>query len=105
MVDIRMFRTISGEDVIAEFIGEKEGKECYQNLIQLMVVPSKQNPQEMSYGFAPYPQYARPKTENKIWFNSSNIVFYTDIDDDFLQQYNMVFGHVVTPTQQIFTGR
>lgn len=104
MNNIRMFRTISGEDVIAEFVrssGSGDKGDVYINPIQLMVVPSKHNPQEVNYGFAPYPQYARPKSEAEITFNPNNIVFYIDIDPDFLDQYKAIFGHIVAPSPKI----
>ena len=99
--DVVMFRTISGEDVIGEVVSSDNSYMRFKNVIQLMVVPSKTNPQEVNYGFAPYPQYARPKSDAEIKFNVSNIVFFIDIDQDFLDQYNMVFGNVVAPSPKI----
>lgn len=104
MSDIIMFRSISGEDIIAELVFEDDKNVKVKNVIQLMVVPSKTNPQDVNYGFAAYPQYARPKSDAIISFNRDNIVFFIDVDPDFLDQYKMVFGHFVTPSPQIFTG-
>ncbi len=99
MANIKMFRLITGEDIIAEL---KDG--VYINVVQLMIVPSKTNPQDVNYGFAPFPSYARPKSDKKLYINENHIVYWVDIEEDFLEQYNMVFNHVVAPTPQIFTG-
>lgn len=101
MSNIKMFRTISGEDVIAEIIDSEEEFLNCKNIIQLMLIPSKANPQEVNYGFAPYPQYARPKSEAIVSFNKNNIVFFVDIDEDFLEQYNAVFNNIVAPSAKI----
>ena len=101
MTDIRMFRTISGEDVIAEYVETVDKGDVYVNAIQLVVVPSSRNPNEQSYAFAQFPQYAQPKSEGKIIFNNSLISFYIDIDDQFLEQYNTIYGHITAPTPKI----
>lgn len=101
MADIRMFRTISGEDVVAEYVETNEFGDVYINAIQLIVVPSKKNADEQSYAFAPFPQFAKPKSDAKLTINSSLIGFYIDIDEEFLVQYNTIFGHIMTPTSKI----
>jgi uncharacterized membrane protein len=100
MADIKMFRTISGEDIIAECIEEN----VYINAIQLVVVPSKKNHNEQSYGFAPFPQYSQPKSDAKITFTPSNIVFFIDVDEQFLEQYNSIYGNIMAPSPKIFLG-
>lgn len=105
MADVRMFRTISGEDVIAEFVESVDGRDVYINAIQLVVVPSRQNPEEQSYGFAPFPSYSQPKTEGKLQVKPELIPFFIDVDEQFLDQYNTVFGHIVAPTPKIILGR
>ena len=71
MADIRMFRTISGEDVVAEYVESTDKGDVYINAIQLIVVPSKKNPDEQSYAFAPFPQVSKPKSDAKITINPS----------------------------------
>lgn len=105
MAIVKMFRTISGEDVIAEYVETIEDGDVYINAIQLVVVPSKQNPNEQSYGFAPFPQYAQPKSKGKITFNKSVISFFIEIEDQFIEQYNIIYGHIVTPPSKIILGK
>ena len=106
MTDVRMFRTIGGEDVIAEYVKTTEQGDVFINAIQLVIVPSRERPGEQSYAFSPYPQYAQPESKAEITFNANlGIQFYITPDEQFLDQYNKVFGKIVTPSQKIFTGK
>jgi len=102
MSNIKMFRSISGEDIIGEFVEiDSEGNSVYKNTIQLVVVPSKQNPTEQTYAFAAFPQYAQPNSDLKVRFNSNLISFYIDVDEQFLDQYNSIFGNIIAPEPKI----
>jgi hypothetical protein len=106
MTDVRMFRTIGGEDVIAEYIETTEQGDVYINAIQLVIVPSRDRPGEQSYAFSPYPQYAQPKSDAKITFNPNfGIQFFITPDEQFLEQYNTIFGNIVAPSQKFFLGK
>ena len=105
MENIRMFRTATGEDIIAEFEETTEYGDVYKNAIQLIVVPSKDSPGQQNFGFAPFPQFVKPKGDSKLTMNpDKGIIFYIDIEPDFLDQYNQVFGNIVAPSQKIFLG-
>lgn len=102
-MDIKMFRTILGEDIIAEFIGNISSQAVFINAIQLRQIQTKGN--ETSYAFFPFPEYAKPNSPAEIKFNPNKIEFYIDIDSDFLEQYNSIFANVVTePIKQIILG-
>ena len=103
MNQIKMFRTLTGEDVIGEYIETNEFGDVYANVIQLIVVPSRENPSQQNIGFAPFPAFVKPKAQVNLTFPS--IAFYIDLDPEFENQYKEIFGHVVTPTQNIFTGK
>lgn len=105
MTDIRMFRTSTGEDVIGEYVETTDLGDIYANVIQLVVVPSRDNSGAQNIGFAPFPAFVKPKTDVKITFPVSNIAFYVDLDPEFENQYKEIFGHVVTPTQSLFVGK
>ena len=105
MADIVMMRMISGEDVIAERIGSTDQGDVYINAIQLVIVPSRKNPEEQSYGFAPFPQYSQPKSDGKLVIRPELVPLFIDIDEQFLEQYNTIYGHIVAPTTKIILGR
>lgn len=105
MTDIRMFRTVTGEDVIGEYIETNDKGDVYLNVIQLVIVPSKDVQGQQNIGFAPFPAFVKPKSDVKVTFPVDKIAFYIDIDPEFENQYKEVFGHVVTPTQSLFVGK
>lgn len=105
MTDIRMFRTMTGEDVIGEYITTSEFGDEYINVIQLVVVPSRENPNQQNIGFAPFPAFVKPKTAVTITFPVDKIAFYISLDPEFEAQYKEIFGHIVTPTSTILTGK
>jgi hypothetical protein len=105
MTDIRMFRIATGEDVIAEFVETTADGDVYKNAIQLVIVPSRANPQEQSYAFAPFPHYSQQNSDLKLTFNKERIVFFIEVEDAFLQQYNSVFGHITTPSPKFILGK
>jgi hypothetical protein len=103
--NIRMFRTATGEDVIAEYVETTELGDVYKNAIQLVIVPSRTNPQEQSYAFAPFPHYSQKGSDLKLTFNKERIVFFIEVEDEFLGQYNSVFGHITTPSPKFILGK
>lgn len=106
MADIRMFRTIGGEDVIAEYVETTDEGHVFINAIQLVIVPSRERPGEQSYAFSPYPQYSQPKSDARITFNPNiGIQFGITPDEQFLEQYNSIFGHISTPSPKFILGK
>lgn len=103
MTDIRMFRTVTGEDVIAEYVETNDFGDVYLNAIQLVIIPSKEVQGQQNIGFAPFPAFVKPNTDIKITFPKDKIAFYIDIDPEFEQQYKTVFGYIVTPSSAILT--
>lgn len=103
--NIRMFRTATGEDVIAEYVETTELGDVYKNTIQLIAIPSRENPGAQNIGFAPFPAFNKPMSDTKITFNADRIVFYIDIDPEFLDNYNSVFGNIVTPSPKFILGK
>ncbi len=105
MTDIRMFRTVTGEDVIGEYVATSEFGDEYINVIQLVVVPSRENANQQNIGFAPFPAFVKPKTDVTITFPVDKIAFYISLDPEFEAQYKEIFGHIVTPTSTFLIGK
>jgi hypothetical protein len=103
--NIRMFRTATGEDVIAEYVETTELGDVYKNPVQLIAVPPRENSNQQNIGFAPFPAFNKPLSDIKITFNPDRIVFYIEIDQEFLEQYNTIFGHITTPSPKFILGK
>jgi hypothetical protein len=105
---VKQFKLLSGETVLGTYLGPCETRpECdlFEDTIQLVITDSLENPAEQSVGFAPFPEYNNPKNKNKIEINKNLVVFYIEPDEQFVEQYNKIFGKILTPPQKIFTGK
>ena len=101
---IKMFRLITGEDIIAEQINDNtEQNMDIKNAIVLMVIPSRTgNPNEQTMGFAPYPNYLPKDSDITLSINKDNIVFtLSEVDPQFLEQYNQIFAKIIAPSNKI----
>lgn len=104
---VKQFKLLSGETVLGTYIGPSEDRpECdlFEDTIQLVITDSLQNPAEQSVGFAPFPEYNNPKNKNKIEINKNLIVFFIEPDEQFVEQYNKIFGKILSAPQKLFTG-
>lgn len=105
---IKQFKLLSGETVLGTYLGQSEMyPECYlfEDTIQLVITDSLEREGEQSVGFAPFPEYNNPKNKNKIEINKNLVVFYIEPDEQFVEQYNKIFGKILTPPKKIFTGK
>lgn len=109
MADIRQFKLLSGEHVIATFVEVTEdGDELYSEAIQVLIVPdySDHNKTGQKIGFSPFPEISNPNKDPKFTVNPKNIVYrMTEVDPDYLEQYSKIFSKIVAPTSKIFTGK
>jgi hypothetical protein len=104
---IKQFKLLSGETVLGTYLGVSEDRpdcDLFEDTIQLVITDSLNNPAEQSVGFAPFPEYNNPKNKNKIEITRSLIVFFIEPDEQFVEQYNKIFGKIVSAPQKIFTG-
>nr|QMP83363.1 MAG: hypothetical protein [Caudoviricetes sp.] len=97
MSNIRSVRLVTGEDIVCDFIVNGETA-LLKNPVQLMAIPSRSGGQP-SFGFMPFPLMSNDK---EVSVKLSHVVFTCDIAEDFLNQYNSVFGSgIVVPPKDI----
>jgi hypothetical protein len=88
---------VTGEDIVCDFIVNGETA-LLKNPVQLMAIPSRSGGQP-SFGFMPFPLMSNDK---EVSVKLSHVVFTCDIAEDFLNQYNSVFGSgIVVPPKDI----
>lgn len=98
MSNIKSVRLVTGEDVVCDLTINNEVA-ILKNPVQLMAIPSRSGGQP-SFGFMPFPLMSNDKEVN---IKLSHIVFTCDVAEDFLNQYNAVFGSgIVVPPKEIF---
>lgn len=98
MSNIKSVRLVTGEDIICD-LDVITIPECavLKNPVQL--IASRSSTGQPSFGFMPFPLMSNDK---EVEVKLSNIVFTCDIAEDFLNQYNSVFGSgIVVPPKDI----
>ena len=104
MADIRLFKLFTNEEVLAEIESESETEFVLVNPVGVAVVRGKDG--QPNIGFAPFPLHAEQKTGTTIAFAKKNVVYFYEPAQDFVNNYNQIFGSglVVPPQKSIITG-
>ena len=91
MIDVKLIRIVTGEEIIAEVLSETDDTITVQN--GLVVLPSAQG-----VGFAPWATVIS-KDEPEITMKKTFVVYIVAVQDDVAQKYNEMFGSkLVTPS-------
>ena len=91
MIDVKLIRIITGEEIIAEVLSETDDSITVQN--GLVVLPNAQG-----VGFAPWATVIS-KDEPEITMKKTFVVYIAAVQDDVAQKYNEMFGSkLVTPS-------
>ena len=91
MIDVKLIRIVTGEEIIAEVLSETDDTITVQN--GLVVLPSAQG-----VGFAPWATVIS-KDEPEITMKKTFVVYIAAVQNDVAQKYNEMFGSkLVTPS-------
>ena len=91
MIDVKLIRIVTGEEIIAEVLSETDDTITVQN--GLVVLPNAQ-----SVGFAPWATVIS-KDEPEITMKKTFVVYIAAVQEDVAQKYNEMFGSkLVTPS-------
>ena len=93
MIDVKLLRIVTGEEVVAEVVSETEETITVQN--GLVVLPGAQN-----VGFAPWATVI-DKDKPEIVLSRNHIVYVVAVDSGVEAKYNELFGSkLVTPQKK-----
>ena len=92
MSNIKCVKLVTGEDVICDYSTEN-GVSILENPVQVSMVPSRSNGQP-NFGFIPFPLVSNDK---KITLDSMHILYICDPAEEFVEQYNTLFGNIISP--------
>tara|TARA_B100000900_G_C20237662_1_gene576545 strand:+ start:66 stop:359 length:294 start_codon:yes stop_codon:yes gene_type:complete len=84
MIDVKLIRIITGEEIIAEVLSQTDDKITIQN--GLVVIPSAQG-----VGFAPWATVIS-KDEPQITISKKHVVYVVETQEDVSIKYNEMFG-------------
>ena len=90
MIELKLIRVVTGEEVIAELVSETDDTITVQN--GLVVLPNGQ-----SYGFMPWATVIdRDKPE--ITLDRKHVIYIAEVDPTVTKKYNEVYGSkIITP--------
>ena len=90
MIDVKLIRIVTGEEIIAEVLEETASYIKVQN--GLVVLPTAQ-----SVGFAPWATVIS-KENPEITVQKTHVVYVAEVQEDVAKKYNEMFGSkLVTP--------
>ena len=90
MIDVKLIRIVTGEEIIAEVLSETDDTITIQN--GLVVIPNHQG-----VGFAPWATVIS-KDEPEITVKKTHVVYVAAVQEDVAHKYNEMFGSkLVTP--------
>ena len=93
MIDVKLFRIITGEEVVAELVSETDDTITLKN--GLVVLPTNNG-----VGFAPWATIIDPE-EPEITLLKQHVVYNVKVQEDVRQKYNQMFGSkLVTPEEK-----
>lgn len=93
MIDVKLFRIITGEEVVAELVSETDDTITLKN--GLVVLPTNNG-----VGFAPWATIIDPE-EPEITLLKQHVVYTVKVQEDVKQKYNQMFGSkLVTPEEK-----
>ena len=93
MINVKLLRIVTGEEVIAEFVSESDTTITVKN--GLVVLPT-----QGGVGFAPW---ATVIDDNKpeITLSHNHVVYMAEVSEDVTKKYNELFGSkLVTPNEK-----
>ena len=103
-MDIIAMKLITGEEILGELESQSETEYVLVNPVGIAVVRGQNG--QPSVGFAPFPLHAEQKTGATIALAKKNIVYSYTPAEDFITNYNQVFGSgiVVPPEKKLIVG-
>ena len=93
MIDVKLIRIVTGEEVVAELLDENASTIEVQN--GLVVLPNANG-----VGFAPWATVIS-KDEPEITISKTHVVYVAEVQEDVCKKYNEMFGSkLITPNSK-----
>ena len=101
-MNVQAMKLVSGEEIVAEVVKEdvELGLITIKNPLAIMLSRSQSG--DLNVGFVPFAPYLG--NEPTIELELKKLQFINEVDDQMKNQYNSIFGGIVTPPKQLITG-
>lgn len=93
MINVKLFRISTGEEVVAELVSETDISVVMKN--GLVVLPTSQG----GVGFAPWTPVI-DKDNPEVEVSKNFVVYIAEVDDQVKTKYNEIFSKIITPEQK-----
>lgn len=98
--NVKLAKLIDGTEILAEIIIKDASSVTVRNPVRVIVVPSKTDARTPTVGFAPWAEFSE---EKEFTIHRAHIITLMVPVKDFVNQYNSIFGGIITPTSKIIT--
>jgi hypothetical protein len=99
-MNVKAIKLMSGEEIVGEILAENEDEITIKNPVAVML--SRTQTGDINVGFIPFAPYVGKHPE--ITFKVNNLIMVSEVDEQMKNQYNSVFGGIVTPPKQLLIG-
>lgn len=91
---IKILKLITGEEILGELLDLNFTVQV-KNPVRIVVLPNKIDPKTPSVGFAPWAEFSDQKT---FTLDKNHVLCIIDPINEFINQYNGMFGGLVLPS-------
>lgn len=103
---VKAVKLISGEELVGEVLHEEKGNDGFIEEITLknvmLILIQRAQDGNLSVGFVPFAPYLGK--EAVFDFKHDKLLFVKEVDTQMTNQYNSIFGGIVTPPKTILLG-
>ena len=93
-MNIKIVKLLTGEEILAKVLPSSDHVVIMENPVRIVVMPNKIDPKTPNIGFAPWAEFSDDKT---FTIDKSHVVVIMTPIKEFVNQYNTMFGKLVTP--------
>lgn len=97
-MSVKAAKLVTAEEVLGEVVSETEKFLTLKNPV--VVALQQTNDGRMAMGFLPFMPYVSEPVKIPL----DKVVVLEEVDDNMKNQYNSVFGGIVTPPKTLITG-
>ena len=97
-MSVKIFKLMTGEEVVAEITNETDNSVSLKNCVASVLQPSRDG--KLSFGFVPF----GAMVDGDITIKKDKLLFTAAASDDLKNNYNSMFGGIVTPPKTLITG-
>lgn len=103
-MEVLALKLVTGEDLMGEIESQSDTEIVIVNPVGIVTVRGKDG--QPSIGFSPFPIHSEQKADATIAFARKHIVYSYEPAEDFVRNYNQIFGSgiIVPPQKQLITG-